>query len=83
MFEDDDARDYQVVINDEEQYSIWPVGRELPPGWRAQGPAGTKAICLSHIDELWVDMRPRSLRLSTAEDTVARSAGRMSVRGPA
>ncbi len=62
MFEDDDDRSYQVVVNDEEQYSIWPVGRELPAGWHAQGPAGPKADCLAHIAQVWTDMRPRSLR---------------------
>ncbi len=62
MFEDDDDRTYQVVVNDEEQYSIWPVGRELPAGWYARGPAGPKADCLAHIAQVWTDMRPRSLR---------------------
>jgi uncharacterized protein YbdZ (MbtH family) len=53
---------YVVVINHEEQYSIWPEGREIPPGWHATGMAGTKPECLAHIDEVWTDMRPRSLR---------------------
>jgi uncharacterized protein YbdZ (MbtH family) len=53
---------YVVVINHEDQYSIWPEGREIPLGWRATGVAGTKAECLAHIDEVWTDMRPRSLR---------------------
>lgn len=53
---------YVVVINHEEQYSIWPEKREMPPGWNATGVAGTKAECLAHIDEVWTDMRPRSLR---------------------
>lgn len=51
-----------VVINDEEQYSIWPVGRELPDGWHGTGFSGTEAECLAHIDEVWTDMRPLSLR---------------------
>ena len=51
-----------VVVNHEDQYSIWPESRELPMGWRATGVAGTKAECLAHIDEVWTDMRPRSLR---------------------
>ncbi|MFI6744029.1 MbtH family protein [Nonomuraea sp. NPDC050451] len=62
MFEDDDARVYRVVVNDEEQYSLWPVDREPPPGWRAEGKQGAKAECLAHIGEVWTDMRPRSLR---------------------
>lgn len=54
--------DYMVVQNDEEQYSIWPAGRELPAGWRQTGFSGPKQECLAHIDEVWVDMRPASLR---------------------
>jgi MbtH protein len=53
---------YQVVVNHEVQYSIWPTGRELPPGWRPQGAAGTREECLARIDEVWTDMRPLSLR---------------------
>jgi MbtH protein len=53
---------FLVVRNDEEQYSIWPEGRELPAGWHAAGFAGSKADCLSHVDTVWTDMRPRSLR---------------------
>ncbi|HZQ27700.1 MAG TPA: MbtH family NRPS accessory protein [Acidimicrobiales bacterium] len=54
--------EYVVVINDEEQYSIWPVGRELPAGWRDVGVRGPKQACLDHIEEVWTDMRPRSVR---------------------
>ncbi|MEU0947243.1 MbtH family NRPS accessory protein [Streptomyces canus] len=53
---------FQVVMNDEEQYSIWPADRALPPGWRAEGPVGPKDKCLRYIEEHWTDMRPRSLR---------------------
>ena len=53
---------YQVVINDEEQYSIWPEDRELPLGWRSVGKVGTKQECLAYIEEVWTDMRPLSLR---------------------
>lgn len=54
---------YLVVINDEEQYSIWPTFKESPPaGWRPIGFEGDKAACLQRINELWVDMRPKSLR---------------------
>lgn len=53
---------FVVVINDEEQYSIWPAGRERPSGWVEEGTRGTEEECLSHIDEVWTDMRPRSLR---------------------
>jgi MbtH protein len=57
---------YQVVINHEEQYSIWPDWRELPPGWRAGHKTGTKDECLAHIKEVWTDMRPLSLRQAMA-----------------
>lgn len=53
---------YAVVLNDEEQYSIWPVGRDLPAGWRRSGFTGSKDDCLAHIDEIWTDIRPLSLR---------------------
>ncbi|MCO1574772.1 MULTISPECIES: MbtH family protein [unclassified Crossiella] len=53
---------YQVLVNDEEQYSLWPVGTELPAGWRAVGKQGTKDECMRHVDEVWTDMRPKSLR---------------------
>ncbi|MEU9507320.1 MbtH family NRPS accessory protein [Micromonospora sp. NPDC048170] len=59
----DDDRSYLVVLNDEEQYSIWWSDRALPAGWRAEGTEGTKDHCLSRINELWTDMRPKSLRL--------------------
>lgn len=57
----DDIR-YQVVVNHEEQYSIWPEGREVPAGWRAVGKAGSKDECLAFIAEVWTDMRPASIR---------------------
>jgi uncharacterized protein YbdZ (MbtH family) len=58
---------YVVVINHEEQYSIWPEARELPAGWSPTGVAGTQAECLAHIDVVWTDMRPLSLRKQMAE----------------
>lgn len=61
MFDDDD-REYTVVINQEEQYSIWPTGREVPAGWEEVGVRGDKETCLEHIKEVWTDMRPKSLR---------------------
>jgi MbtH protein len=53
---------YNVVVNEEDQYSIWPTRRELPAGWRAIGKSGSKAECLESIQEIWTDMRPLSLR---------------------
>ncbi len=60
--QEEDDRRYQVVINHEEQYSVWPEGREIPDGWKAVGKAGTKQQCLEYIEEVWTDMRPLSLR---------------------
>lgn len=62
MDDTEDARRYLVVINEEEQYSIWFADRELPPGWRAEGTEGTREECLEHIGRVWTDMRPRSVR---------------------
>ncbi len=53
---------YLVVRNAEEQYSIWPEGREVPAGWEADGTVGPKDACLEHITQVWTDMRPLSLR---------------------
>jgi MbtH protein len=53
---------YMVVVNHEEQYSIWPGDDKPPAGWTATGVRGTRAECLDHIDRTWTDMRPRSLR---------------------
>ena len=60
--EDEDQSLYKVVLNHEEQYSIWPADRANPLGWRDAGKSGTKAECLAHIKEVWTDMRPLSLR---------------------
>jgi MbtH protein len=57
---------FVVVVNAEEQYSIWPDGKEIPPGWRSDGTAGTKEECLDHVERVWVDMRPLSLRKKMA-----------------
>jgi MbtH protein len=62
-----DNEQYRVVLNDEEQYSIWWAGREIPAGWRQEGTEGTRDECLAHIDKVWVDMRPRSLRERMAQ----------------
>jgi MbtH protein len=56
---------YKVVINQEEQYSIWPADREDALGWRDAGKQGQKQECLDYINEVWTDMRPLSLRKQT------------------
>ena len=53
---------FRVVMNHEEQYSIWPLDREIPAGWSDVETSGTKEKCLSYIEEVWTDMRPLSLR---------------------
>jgi MbtH protein len=60
--EQDDRTVYKVVVNDEEQYSVWPADRELPAGWHDAGKSGTKAECLAHVEQVWTDMTPKSLR---------------------
>jgi MbtH protein len=59
---DQDLTRYAVVVNDEEQYSIWSTNRSIPAGWHAVGMEGTKQDCLAHIAEIWTDLRPLSVR---------------------
>jgi MbtH protein len=60
--EREDTTIYKVVVNHEEQYSIWPSRKEIPAGWKDVGKEGLKADCLAYIKEVWTDMRPLSLR---------------------
>lgn len=53
---------YKVLINGEEQYSLWPLYLENPRGWHETGTSGTKEECLAYVKEVWTDMRPLSLR---------------------
>jgi MbtH protein len=63
MFLDtDETAVYVVVVNHEEQYSIWPEAREVPSGWAPVGKKGLKSECLDYIDHVWTDMRPLSVR---------------------
>ncbi len=57
---------YQVVLNEEGQYSIWPEDQKLPLGWRSDGFSGSRADCLAHVEKVWTDMRPASLRARVA-----------------
>jgi len=61
---EEDQTAYKVVVNHEEQYSIWPAERANPLGWADAGKSGTKDECLGYIREVWTDMRPLSLRTS-------------------
>jgi MbtH protein len=56
------SKTFKVVVNHEEQYSIWPGDKAIPAGWREAGRAGSKQDCLDYISEVWTDMRPLSLR---------------------
>ncbi|WP_349259224.1 MbtH family protein [Candidatus Binatus sp.] len=58
----EDSATYRVVVNHEEQYSIWPSERKVPLGWTVTGKTGSKTECLAYIKEVWTDMRPLSLR---------------------
>ena len=60
--ESENERDWIVVVNQQEQYSVWFADRPLPNGWRADGKQGKKSDCLEHIAKAWTDMRPASLR---------------------
>ena len=60
--EEEDKTIYKVVVNSEEQYSIWPADRENPLGWQDAGKSGLKPECLAYVKEVWTDMRPLSLR---------------------
>jgi MbtH protein len=59
--DDDDLGAYAVVVNDEEQYSIWLDDREPPAGWLREGTVGTRTECLVHIEKVWTDVRPLSV----------------------
>jgi uncharacterized protein YbdZ (MbtH family) len=63
----EDTTTYNVVVNHEEQYSIWPDYKEIPKGWKKAGKTGPKAECLAYIKEVWTDMRPLSLRKKMEE----------------
>jgi len=56
--------EYWVVVNHEEQYSIWPTYKEVPLGWNTVGVSGSKEECLAHIEQIWTDIRPLSVRLA-------------------
>jgi len=73
--DDTDSTIYRVVVNHEEQYSIWPDYKDIPLGWRDVGRSGPKDECLAYIKEVWTDMRPLSLRKKMEADERAAAAG--------
>lgn len=62
VVESSEGARYVVVFNDEEQYSIWLEGQDVPAGWHIEGKSGSREECLAHIEMVWTDMRPLSLR---------------------
>ena len=58
---------YKVVVNGEDQYSVWPAGRDNPSGWRDEGARGSRSECLAYIKRVWIDMRPRSVKIQMME----------------
>ncbi|SIT01277.1 MbtH family NRPS accessory protein [Achromobacter sp. MFA1 R4] len=67
-FDRDDAV-LRVLVNDEDQYSLWPDFKATPPGWRDTGTKGDKQTCLAFVERVWTDMRPASLRRFMDEQT--------------
>ncbi|MFE0423312.1 MbtH family protein [Streptomyces sp. NPDC058953] len=66
-FDDEDGRFY-VVVNDEDQHSLWPLFAEVPAGWRVAFGEASRAECLEYVERNWTDLRPRSLREAMAAD---------------
>lgn len=73
-WEEDEQVIYAVVVNHEEQYSIWPEYKEIPRGWRVVGKTGLEAECLAYIKDVWTDMRPLSLSQKMAEGESSRNS---------
>jgi MbtH protein len=71
---DDDCLTYQVLVNHEEQYSLWLASKAIPPGWRQVGPIATKQDCIDYVERVWTDMRPLSVRKQPEQAAAARNA---------
>jgi len=63
---DDERHEFMVLVNDEEQHSLWPTFKPIPAGWRQVGPVGTKEQCLAYVEEAWPDITPLSVRKALA-----------------
>ena len=84
MDKEEDTREYQVLVNSEEQYSLWLAGQAIPNGWRQVGPTGQKQVCLDYVKEVWTDMRPLSVRKAMEKyqaEQAARKAAESAVGG--
>ena len=73
MSEGEEGR-YVVLVNEEEQYSLWPAAKVVPAGWRLAGKEGSEQECTAFVDEVWTDMRPLSLRKSCSDGDVGTAA---------
>ncbi|MFG5382291.1 MbtH family protein [Yoonia sp. R2-816] len=69
---DDERIEYQVLVNHEEQYSLWPSFKEVPKGWEQVGPVGSKEACLAWVEEVWTDITPLSVRRQLEDAASAR-----------
>jgi MbtH protein len=69
---DREGEKFRVLVNHEEQYSLWPEWKAIPGGWRDTGISGDKAHCLEYVEKAWVDMRPLSLRRFMDEQSASR-----------
>ncbi len=65
---DDDNGAFFVLVNDEDQHSLWPVFADIPAGWRVVHGEASRAACLDYVEKSWTDLRPKSLRDAMAED---------------
>jgi MbtH protein len=72
-FDDEDGR-FFVLVNDEDQHSLWPTFSEVPQGWRVVFGEDTRPACLEYVEKNWTDMRPRSLREAMEADAAARAS---------
>ena len=70
---EDAQGEFQILVNAEGQYSLWPAFRDVPKGWEITGPQGQRDVCLKWIETHWTDMRPRSLRNATASENAPKS----------
>ncbi|WP_368669444.1 MbtH family protein [Roseibium sp. RKSG952] len=77
---DDDRFEYMVLINDEEQHSLWPTFKAIPSGWMQVGPVGSKKDCLAYVEKAWPDITPLSVRKRMAEYSTARTVEVQSIK---
>lgn len=72
--DEEDDREYRVLVNEEEQYSLWLAALDIPRGWRDTGKLGKRADCLAYVGEVWTDMRPLSLRKHMEQHQVSKGS---------